>query len=105
MYTNFRCIYQLRIWLCSHMPNMSPSDPTNFGWTRNKGILEPVLTTNDPIPADIRKLLNIFCRDKFCQSSKCVCMKEGLKCCSDCSCKNCHNNVSYFDEDDEEESI
>jgi hypothetical protein len=47
-------------------------------------------------------------------------MKEGLKCCSDCSCKKCQNNVSclyedegsqnnvsclYEDEGNEEESI
>jgi hypothetical protein len=107
LHSNFRCIYQLRIWLCSHIPIMPQIDPTNFGWIKNKGILEPVLATMDPIPNDIRKLMNIFCTDQLCQNNKCVCMKEGLKCCNDCSCKKCLNNVSYLyeDEDDEKESI
>jgi hypothetical protein len=30
----------------------------------NKGILQPVLATMDPIPNDIRKLMNIFCTDQ-----------------------------------------
>lgn len=105
MRPNFRCIYQLRIWLCSHIPIMPPMDPIEFGWTMNKEIFEPVLTTCDPIPADIRKLMQIFCKDKICQSSKCVCLKERLKCCSDCPCKNCQNTAPGLYEDDEDEII
>jgi hypothetical protein len=63
---------------------------------------------NSVQPNDIRKLINIFCTDQLCQNNKCMCMKEGLKCCSDCSCKKCHNNVSclgMYENEDDEESI
>lgn len=85
----------------SHIPNMLSIDPIKHGWNENNGILEPVLTTKDPIPNDIRKLLTIFCTDKLCQNNRCVCLKEGLKCCLDCSCDNhinCNNSLQYSDE-------
>lgn len=91
--------------MSSHIPIMPLLDPVNFGWTRNNKILEPVFMTAASIPTDIRQLMNIFCKDKLCQDNKCVCLKEGLKCCSDCSCKNCQNNVPALDDDEEEENI
>lgn len=93
--------------MSSHIPMMALCDPTDFGWTRKNGTLEPVLMTSDPIPTDVRQVLSIFCKDKSCQNNKCICLKEGLKCCSNCSCKSCQNMVPVPDlyDDDEEENI
>lgn len=83
---------------------MSSINATKFGWATSDAVrLEPVLCTNDPVPVEVRTLLSIFCSDKLCNTSKCVCIKEGLKCCLDCSCKNCNNLQETADIDDTDE--
>lgn len=83
---------------------MPPLNATKFGWkTNDAGRLEPVLCTNDPVPVEVRTLLSIFCKDNLCNTSKCVCIKEGLKCCLDCSCRNCNNSQELIETVDTDE--
>lgn len=78
--------------MSSHVPNIPIIDATKFGWTTNDaGNLVPVLCTIEPVPIAVRTLLMIFCSDKLCNTAKCICIKEGLKCCLEYSCKNCNN--------------
>jgi hypothetical protein len=73
-------------------------------------------STTSPTPTAMRQsyiitpyfvLLKIMITPKNYTINVHMRMKEGLKCCSDCSCKKCQNNVSclYEDEDNAEESI
>lgn len=92
--------------MSSHTPYMPSINPTEFDWAINEiGRLEPVLCKNDPVPVEVRTLLSIFCSDKLCNTSKCVYIKEGLKYCLNCTCKNCNNlqEIVNFDDTDEED--
>lgn len=92
MIFNFRCIYQIKIWCSSHIKIMQEEDPSNYGWTRSTDDnWEPVLSSQSPIPEAVRSVLLMYCNDKNCMTNKCICVKEGLKCCEDCRCKQCNN--------------
>ncbi|XP_031349984.1 uncharacterized protein LOC116175815 [Photinus pyralis] len=102
-----RCIYQLKIWTNSHLCHIPEMDPTEYGWTNQNGTWETVHTEKPPIPDNVRGLLTIFCADRKCDNNKCVCLKEGVKCCLDCKCSssNCNNQLMQKSEqqiDDEE---
>ncbi|KAK4885844.1 hypothetical protein RN001_002115 [Aquatica leii] len=91
-----RCIYQLKIWYSSDLSEPVYENPAKFGWVL-KDVWIPQLTMKDTVPADLRKLLSIKCSDKNCNSSKCVCVKQGLKCIIECKCKLCSSSLSFND--------
>lgn len=95
-------IYQLKIWCSSHISTSELDDPSKYGWTFEKGYWEPVFATQDPIPNSVRDALLIYCSDKNCNTNKCTCLKEGLRCSIECKCNNCNNAcVNDIEEDDE----
>lgn len=103
MFISFRCIYQLKIWYSSNVPETYNEDPAKFGWVLKDNLWTPLLTTKDPVPADLRKLLAIKCSDKHCNSNKCVCRKQGLQCSNECRCKFCDNSLTTYASDSENE--
>lgn len=74
-----------------------------YGWKLQDGILlVPVMSTEEPIPKEIRGLLDLVCNEKKCDSAKCICYKEGLLCNSECKCKAECTNISKSVTDDED---
>lgn len=82
-------------------------DVLQYGWDTKNGILSPTTTTQEPIPNDLRELLDLFCFEKKCDSLKCLCVKEGIFCSTACKCSQlCQNicNQRVSDESGDEES-
>ena len=78
-----------------------------WGWEFKNNILQPVLTTLDPAPESLLKLITCSCT-KPC-SKACGCIKAGLKCstiCKHCSENDCTNFKTVVEEfsDEEEET-
>ncbi|XP_031338166.1 uncharacterized protein LOC116167069 [Photinus pyralis] len=99
-----RCFLQCRKWIKCQDLQMEDLDPFNFGWKLNEEKIEPILSTQDAIPPNVRNIIELFCTDSSCNSVKCVCTKEGLICISECKCKGTCKNVRTHPnaEDDEE---
>lgn len=91
-------MYQLKIWYSSNTetPFM---DTDGSGWTLTDDAWIPIFSSDKPIPDFVRQSLSIYCSDKNCDTRKCGCFKEGLKCCDECKCRFCSNIIKDFEED------
>lgn len=87
----FRCLLQCKIWCNSDKLNIEEFDIFQFGWETHSEGIRPVLSTKAPIPDEMRDMLNISCKDKTCNSKKCQCFRDNLKCTPACKCKECCN--------------
>ncbi|CAG9760430.1 unnamed protein product [Ceutorhynchus assimilis] len=99
-----RCIYQLKIWYSSHQAENHFEDPSRYGWILEENVWVPVLSTQEPVPDNLRKILSIRCSDKICNNSRCICVTQGLKCCTECKCKSCSNAIVIEDADSDSDS-
>ena len=81
-----RCRFQTFIWISSDqgMPNIA--DPNGNGWRLVNGKLDIIYTEREPVPENFRKIINYFCTDN-CQTNKCRCKKQKLRCTEICKCK------------------
>lgn len=97
-----RCKHQLKIWYSSHQTEIDFEDPSKNGWILEENSWMPVLTTLEPVPENLRKILSIRCSDQKCDNNRCICVTQGLKCCNDCKCKSCCNKVTIIENSDSE---
>ena len=92
-----RGFYVGRMWECaidSH-PNLPSPTAPGAGWYDNEGQLAPITMTKESIPKAIKEIQSCACA-KGCQTLRCRCFREGLKCTRLCHrklpvgvCKNC----------------
>lgn len=91
-------MHQLRIWFNSDAAKMGYNDPECNGWILENKNWNPVFSSQQPVPEFIRQGLNLYCSDKNCINSKCTCIKEGLKCCDECNCRQCKNQKEIIEQ-------
>jgi len=101
LYFSRRCMYQLKIWYSSDIPT-PVINTDDSGWILTDDAWSPVYSDDKPIPSFVRKALSIYCSDKNCDNRKCACLKEGLKCCTECKCRSCSNIIRDFETDTDE---
>ncbi|CAG9770134.1 unnamed protein product [Ceutorhynchus assimilis] len=89
----------------SHNGMREEMDPQDYGWMKNKDMLIPKFSTKPPIPDEIRKLISLFCTEKNCNTTKCVCKTEGMFCSLECKCSMSCTNSPNLEEEEEEEDI
>ena len=96
---------QLKIWYSSDLCKVSKQNFEEYGWMSENNVLIPKYSTNDCVPDVVRQCLNLICSDKNCNNKKCSCIKENLKCCSDCKCKTCTNTADTMNDSNSEDLI
>ena len=79
-------------------------DPTLWGWKLDQSQLVPVMTDKPIAPDDILKIIRCQCTSG-CNSLRCSCRSNGLKCvsaCTNCSseCSNAELQSIHDDDDD-----
>lgn len=93
-----RVYYQVQVWLGN-----KTIKPTDWGWIKNEGSLEPIRMQNSPAPQELLQM--IFCNCKKGCGASCSCRKVGLFCnstCGDCAGQNCQNCAPIIDFEEEE---
>ena len=97
--------HSLRVYHAVQQAMGSYLPPTDWGWTKNDGILMPILTENPAAPETLLKIVSCGCK-AGCQKN-CSCRKLGLHCtviCSGCNGQTCSNSLQQdesIDVDDE----
>ena len=66
-----------------------------WGWTRKKGFLWPVMTDKEIAPESLLKLISCGCKTNCRKVSLCTCRRYDIECsslCSGCNGLTCENN-------------
>jgi len=72
-------------------------DPKQWGWKLNGSSLALIMTDLESAPENLLKFMRCKCKlssKNPCESSLCLCCKDGLKCvaaCGDCQGESCSN--------------
>lgn len=90
-----RCKAQLYYWINATLPIVEELNLQEYGYSVDeKKKLRPTLMTRPPIPKSLVKP----CTCKSCLNKNCVCIANGIPCCSYCKCtefcKNLEENQS-----------
>ena len=82
--------------------------PTKWGWYHDDSGYQPVMSSKQPVPDDILKVICCKCQSTSknqCGTNKCSCRKNGVSCvsaCGDCHGIGCNNScVKQFDKEDQ----
>ena len=77
---SLRVYHQLQAWLGRELP------PDQWGWEMTSIGYRPITMTCPAAPEKLLKIIKCSCQG-YCDSAKCSCRKNGLKCSP--ACKNC----------------
>jgi hypothetical protein len=82
-----RSIFQASIWMSSHQPILPEVSPADFGWRKKKEGKgwEPQWITKPTLSNTAKALVQCGCK-KGCQTARCRCKREDLKCSNLCRC-------------------
>ncbi|VDI52320.1 Hypothetical predicted protein [Mytilus galloprovincialis] len=75
--------------------------PTDYGWKIKRGKLCPILMDLPPAPDKLLNIIRCNCKQN-CDTKRCVCRKNGLRCsvgCGECRGLNCSNSVPIVESD------
>ena len=97
-----RAYLQTRDWLLLKTPSL---DVLEYGWKLGKQGYAPVPSTDPIAPDYLLKLVSCNCTGD-CDTLRCSCKKQGVKCIS--ACGNCHgnfcHNINHLDESSERDA-
>ena len=85
----FRVYHQVQVWRGNNSLNAE-----NWGWYIKGNFMLPKSTEKPPAPEDLLKLIRCKSCKTDCQSNRCSCFKNGLKCsaiCGMCRGVSCSN--------------
>ena len=85
-----RANYQAAVWKHCIVQNPSIPKPEGHGWQFNKGLMTPKWISGAPAPNSILDFLSCDCK-KDCNSQKCSCISNKLKCTPMCKLQTCSN--------------
>lgn len=102
---SLRTYHQVQMWLGQYL------DADEWGWEKQARGWMPCMTTRDPAPAELLKLISCQCAGP-CRAA-CGCRKAGLKCtaiCKHCAGETCENvqvlpTISYDDNVSDDEDL
>jgi len=85
-----RSIFQASIWMSSHQSILPEVSPAEFGWRKNKEGKgwEPQWITKPTLANSAKALIQCACKTG-CQTARCRCKREDIKCSNLCRC-GCH---------------
>lgn len=101
---SLRVYYQIMVWTGKE----SDMDVLNWGWKLVDGQLTPVMSDMNAAPDKLLKMIHCNCKTA-CGTPRCSCRVYGLPCtpaCGQCqlqSCDNPYNQVTFTEEEDEEQ--
>lgn len=93
-----RSWYQTAIWRSCLESFIRPPSPTAHGWVEKDGSLQVVWMTQQPAPQQVLAVMYCRCK-KGCQSGRCGCKQNSLKCTDLCQCTDCVNKDKDDDAD------
>ena len=99
-YHSLRSYYQIMIWLGLE----SNLDATDWGWKIENDQFMPVMTTKNPAPDTLLKVVHCNCT-RACTTQRCTCRKYSLSCtsaCGQCQVESCENPNNIFPLDQED---
>ncbi len=102
-----RANYQALIWKHALDGNYKPPLPDGHGWSVKNDIIEVVWMLQDPAPQSLLEF--VHCKScKKCDTRRCTCKKNGMKCtdvcgCDPAACENSEDSGRFIPGDDEEE--
>ena len=85
-----RANYQAAVWKHCIVQNQSIPKPEGHSWQFNKGLMTPKWISGAPAPNSILDFLSCDCK-KDCNSQKCSCISNKLKCTPMCKLQTCSN--------------
>ena len=87
-----RAHYQAMIWKKANTGEPDLPDPTEMGWKKSEGGLEPILMSLNPIPEACLEVIFCSCKTN-CRTLRCKCRKSGLQCTRMCVCKKTSDDL------------
>ena len=82
-------LYQAMVWRQATCNIPLLPQPETMGWSKDNGILVPILMSVSPIPEICTEVITCGCT-KGCNFGKCGCKKGNLPCTKSCKCRSCH---------------
>lgn len=98
-YHGLRVYHQIMVWTRLSEKDV---DPLRWGWTMVNGFLEPIKTDAPAAPQTLLKVIRCSCKGA-CNSNRCSCRRNGLKCasaCKECNGLTCKNAETEMEEDE-----
>ena len=91
-----RANYQARVWKNCLVPYPQIPNPSGHGWKLENSQFTIDWMTIPPAPDSILEFLSCNCT-KSCDSNRCICRTNGLKCTDMCKLKDCSNATKESD--------
>ena len=96
---SLRTYFQVQTWMDNDL------NPLDWGWEKKNGQYMPIMTTQNPAPDELMRLIACNCTKNQCHTLRCECKRSGLKCtvmCGRCQGDSCSNsseiNIDIEDE-------
>lgn len=101
---SLRANYQVGIYRRCFNAIIAAPNPAEHGWDIKDDNITFRWMTVPAAPAGVLQNVNCCCVKSQCVSLRCSCKKAGLPCTELCKCVDCHNDIQWQEETDNEES-